>query len=54
MRAQAILHREVLHVHGLLTLTTLLLRTRFLSPTFLDYIASPHLQVQLRGLDSAI
>ena len=33
MRAQAILHREVLHVHGLLTLTTLLLRTRFLSPT---------------------
>ena len=56
MRAQAILHREILHVHGLLTLTTLLLRTRFaiLSPTFLDYITSPHLQMQLRGLDSAI
>ena len=43
MRAQAILHREILHVHGLLTLTTLLLRTRLaiLSPTFLDYVTSP-------------
>ena len=56
MRAQAILHREILHVHALLTLTTSLLRTRLaiLSPTFLDYITSPHLQVQIRGLDSAI
>ena len=56
MRAQAILHREILHVHGLLTLTTLLLRTRLaiLSPTFLDCITSPHLQVQIRGLDSSI
>ena len=49
MRAQAILHREILRVHALLTLTTLLLRTRLaiLSPTFLDYITSPHLQVQV-------
>ena len=56
MRAQAILHREILHVHGLLTLTNLLLRTRLaiLSPSFLDHITSPHLQVQIRGLDSAI
>ena len=56
MRAQAILHREILHVHGLLTLTISLLRTRFAirSPSFLDYITSPHLQVQIRGLDSAI
>ena len=56
MRAQAILHRETLHVHGLLTLTISLLRTRLaiLSPSFLDYITSPHLQVQIRGLDSAI
>ena len=56
MRAQAILHREILHVHGLLTLTISLFRTRFAirSPSFLDYITSPHLQVQIRGLDSAI
>ena len=56
MRAQAILHREILHVHALLTLTTSLLRTRLaiLSPTFLDCVTSPHLQVQIRGLDSAI
>ena len=32
MRAQAILHREILHVHALLTLTTLLLRTRLAIP----------------------
>ena len=56
MRAQTILHREILHVHGLLILAISLLRTRFaiLSPSFLDYITSPHLQVQIRGLDSAI
>ena len=56
MRAQTILHREILHVHGLLILAISLLRTRFaiLSPSFMDYITSPHLQVQIRGLDSAI
>ena len=56
MRAQTILHREILHIHGLLIHTISLLRTRFaiLSPSFLDYITSPHLQVQIRGLDSAI
>ena len=45
MRAHAILHREILHVHGLLTLTISLLRTRFAirSPSFLDYVTSPHL-----------
>ena len=55
-RVQSILHREILHVHALLDLTTSLLRTRLsiLSPTFLDYVTSPHLQVQIRGLDSAI
>ena len=56
MRAQAILHREILHVHALLDLTTTLLRTRLaiLSPTFLACVTSPHLEVQIRGLDSAI
>ena len=56
MRAQAILHREILHAHALLDLTTSLLRARLaiLSPTFLDCVTSPHLQVQIRGLDSAI
>ena len=55
MRAQAILHREILHVHALLDLTTSLLRTRLaiLSPLFLVGVTSPHLQVQIRGLDSA-
>ena len=56
MRAQTILHREILHLHGLLTLATSLLRTRFaiLQPSFMDYITSPHIQLQIRGLDSAI
>ena len=56
MRAQTILHREILHLHGLLILAISLLRTRFaiLNPSFMDYITSPHLQVQIRGLDSAI
>ena len=56
MMAQAILHREILHVHALLDLTISLLRTRLaiLSPSFLEHITSPHLQVQIRGLDSAI
>ena len=55
-RAQAILHREILHLHGLLILATSLLRTRFaiLQPSFMDYITSPHIQLQIRGLDSAI
>ena len=56
MRGQAILHREIFHVHALLDLTTSLLRTRLaiLSPLFLVGVTSPHLQVQIRGLDSAI
>ena len=56
MRAQTILHREILHLHGLVILAISLLRTRFatLSPSFLDFVTSPHLQVQIRGLDSAI
>ena len=56
MRAQAILHREILHVHALLDLTTSLLRTRLaiLSPSFLGCVTSPHLQVQIRGLDGLI
>ena len=56
MRAQTILHREILHLHGLLILAISLLRTRFafLSPSFMDHITSPHIQLQIRGLDSAI
>ena len=56
MRAQTILHREILHLHGLLILAISLLRTRFaiLNPSFVDYITSPHIQLQIRGLDSAI
>ena len=56
MRAQTILHREILHLHGLLILAISLLRTRFaiLNPSFMDYITSPHIQLQIRGLDSAI
>ena len=56
MRAQTILHREILHLHGLLILATSLLRTRFaiLQPSFMDYITSPHIQLQIRGLFSAI
>ena len=54
--AQAVLHREILHVHAFLDHTLTLLRTHLaiLSPPFMDRITSPHLQVQLRGLDSAI
>ena len=56
MMAQAILHREILHVHALLDLTLTLLRTRLavLSSPFMERVTSPHLQVQFRGLDSAI
>ena len=56
MRAQTILHREILHLHGLLILALSLLRTRFaiLNPSFMDHITSPHIQLQIRGLDSAI
>ena len=56
MRAQTTLHREILHLHGLLTLAISLLRTRFaiLNPSFMDHITSPHIQLQIRGLDSAI
>ena len=45
MRAQTILHREILHLHGLLILAISLLRTRFaiLNPSFMDYITSPHI-----------
>ena len=41
---------------GLLILAISLLRTRFafLSPSFMDHITSPHIQLQIRGLDSAI
>ena len=48
----SVLHREILHVHASLELILGILRTRFalLSTPF----PSPHLQVQLRGLDSAI
>ena len=48
MMAQAILHREILHVHALLDLTLTLLRTRLaiLSPPFVERVTSPHLQVQ--------
>ena len=56
MRAQTILHCEILHLHGLLILAISLLRTRFsiLNPSFMDSITSPHIQLQIRGLDSAI
>ena len=56
IRAQTILHREILHLHGLLILATSLLRTRFaiLQPSFMDHITSPHIQLQIRGLDSAL
>ena len=56
MRAQTILHREILHLHGLLILAISLLRTRFsiLNPSFMDFVTSPHIQLQIRGLDSAI
>ena len=48
MMAQAILHREILHVHALLDLTLTLLRTRLaiLPPPFVERVTSPHLQVQ--------
>lgn len=54
--AQAALHRELLHVHGLLDLTLAMLRYRFAitSPPFLDQVSSPHIRTQLRGLDSGI
>ena len=56
MVAQAVLHREILHVHAFLDHILTLLRTRLaiLSPPFMERITSPHLHVQLRGLDSAI
>ena len=56
MRAQTILHREILHLHGLLILAISLLRTRFaiLNPSYMDYITSPVRSLQIRGLDSAI
>ena len=46
MRAQTILHREILHLHGLLILAISLLRTRFaiLNPSFMDYITSPQIR----------
>ena len=49
MVAQAVLHREILHVHAFLDLTLTLLRTclAILSPPFMERITSPHLQVQL-------
>ena len=56
MVAQAVLHREILHVQAFLDHTLTLLRTHLaiLSPPFMERITSPRLQVQLRGLDSAI
>ena len=56
MTAQAVLHREILHVHAFLDHAPTLLRTRLaiFSLPFMERITSPHLQVQLRGLDSAI
>ena len=57
MVAQAVLHREILHVHAFLDHTLTLLRTRLaiiLSLPFMERVTSPHLQVQLCGLDSAI
>ena len=48
--------REIFHVHAPLDLILAILHTRLaiLSPPFLERVTSPHLQVQLRGLDSAI
>ena len=56
MVAQAVLHREILHVHASLDLILTILRTRLaiLSPPFLERVTCPHLQVQLRGLDATI
>ena len=57
MVAQAVLRREILHVHAFLDHTLTLLRTRLaiiLSLPFMERVTSPHLQVQLCGLDSAI
>ena len=53
--AQAIFHRELLHVHGILEMTLALLRFRFAiaSSISLDQITS-HVLTQLRGLDSAL
>ena len=46
--AQPVLHREILHAHAAR------LFGPHLSPPFLERVTCPHLQVQLRGLDSAI
>ena len=56
MVAQAVLHREIHHAHATLDLILTILRTRLaiLSPPFLERVTCPHLQVQLRGLDSAM
>ena len=56
MVAQAVLHREILHVHGSLELILRILPSRLAiaSTPFLDRVTSPHRQMQLRGLDSAI
>ena len=52
MRAQTILHREILHLHGLLILAISLLRTRFaiLSPSFMDFVTSPIFRCKFEDL----
>ena len=56
MVAQAMLHREILHVHASLNLILHVLRSPFpiLDPSFLTCVTCPHLQVQLRGLEASI
>ena len=52
--AQAVLHRKIHHVHAFLDLILTILRARLaiLSPPFMERVTC--LQVQLRGLDSAV
>ena len=56
MAAQAVLHREILHVHATLNLVLHVLRAplAIAHPSFLHVVTCPHLQLQLRGLETSI
>ena len=56
MVAQAVLHRELLHVHASLAHINTILRQPLAlrSPPLLDRVAHPHLRAQLQGLDHTL
>lgn len=56
MVAQAVLHRELLHIHSSLALVQKILRqpVAILSPPFIDRVTCPQLQAHLRGLEAAL